>query len=104
MDIDNQVSVVKDKIEGGVRTVFNHEGRELKKTLIESMGKFNPYFTEIQIDSASSVSFMKKDLLHNLKKKRQISKDRSSRVHEKSISRLRELDKYHWKSYSEDSI
>ena len=50
-----------------MRTVFNHGGVELKKTLIVSLGNFNPYRTEIQIDSASSVSIMKKDLLHELK-------------------------------------
>ena len=32
-----------------------------------SLGSSNPYCTEIQIDSASPVSFMKKDLLHELK-------------------------------------
>ena len=32
-----------------------------------SLRNFNPYRTEIQIDSASPVSFMKKDLLHELK-------------------------------------
>ena len=58
---------MEDKIEGGVRTVFNHEGLELKKTLMVSLGDFNPYSTEIQIDSASPVSFMKKDLLQELK-------------------------------------
>ena len=58
---------MEDKIELGVRTVFNHEGLELKKKLKVSLGNFNPYCTEIQIDSASPVSFMKKDLLHELK-------------------------------------
>ena len=32
-----------------------------------SMKNFNPYFTEIQIDSASPVSFMKKDQHNELK-------------------------------------
>ena len=50
-----------------MRTVFNHEGLELKKTLMVSLGYFNPYCTEIQTDSASPVSLMKKDLLHELK-------------------------------------
>ena len=50
-----------------MRAVFNHEGLELKKTLKVSLGNFNPYCTEIQIDSASPVSFMEKDLLHELK-------------------------------------
>ena len=67
MDTDTQVNAVEDKIERGVRTVFNHEGLELKKTLMVSLGNSNPYCTEIQIDSASPVSFMKKDLLHELK-------------------------------------
>ena len=65
--MDSQILAVEDKIEHGVRTVFNHEGLKLKKTLKVSLGNFNPYCTEIQIDSASAVSFMKKDLLHELK-------------------------------------
>ena len=32
-----------------------------------SLGNFNPHCTKIQIDSATPVSFMKKDLLHELK-------------------------------------
>ena len=67
VDTDTQINAVEDKIELGVRTVFNHEGLELKKKLKVSLGNFNPYCTEIQIDSASPVSFMKKDLLHELK-------------------------------------
>ena len=67
VDTDSQINAVEDKIERGVRTAFNHEGLELKKTLKVSLGNFNPYCTEIQIDSASPVSFMKKDLLHELK-------------------------------------
>ena len=67
VDTDIQLNEVEDKIERGVRTVFNHEGLELKKTLMVSLGNFNPYCTEIQIDSVSPVSFMKKDLLHELK-------------------------------------
>ena len=67
MDTDIQINSVEHKIERGVRTVFNHEGLELKKTLMVSLRKFNPYRTEIQIDSASPVSFMKIDLLHELK-------------------------------------
>ena len=59
VDTDSQINAVEDKIERGVRTVFNHEGLELKKTLKVSLGNFNPYCTEIQIDSASPVSFMK---------------------------------------------
>ena len=68
VDSDNQVNAVKDKIEGGVRrTVFNYEGLELKKTLMVSMGNFNPYFADIQIDSASPVLFIERDLLPELK-------------------------------------
>ena len=67
VDTDTQINAVEDKIERGVRTVFNHEGLKLKKTLKVSLGNFNPYCTEIQIDSASPVSFIKKDLLHELK-------------------------------------
>ena len=33
VDTDSQINAVEDKIERGVRTVFNHEGLELKKTL-----------------------------------------------------------------------
>ena len=67
------------------------------------MGNSNPYFIEMQIDLASPVAFMKKHLLHKLKK-RQIFKYRSSRwVHEKIISGLRECDNYQWKRYSKDS-
>ena len=67
VDTDIQINAVEDKVKRGVRTVFNHEGLELQKTLMVSLGNFNPYCTEIQIDSASPVSFMKKDLLHELK-------------------------------------
>ena len=67
MDTDTQINAVEDKIERRVRIVFNHEGLELKKTLMVSLGNFNPHCTEIQIDSATPVSFMKKDLLHELK-------------------------------------
>ena len=56
VDTDTQINAVQDKIERGVRTVFNHEGVELKKTLMVSLGNFNPYRREIQIDSASPVS------------------------------------------------
>ena len=58
---------MEDKIEGGVRTVFKPEDLELEKTLIVSLGNFNPYSTENQIDLVSPVSFMKKDLLHEMK-------------------------------------
>ena len=67
IDSDNQVNTVKDKINGGVRTLSNLEGLGLKKTFMVSLGNLNPYFTEIQIDSASAVSFMKKNLLLELK-------------------------------------
>ena len=42
VDTDNQINAIEDKIERGVRTVFNHEGLELKKTLMECLGNFNP--------------------------------------------------------------
>ena len=35
---DNQVNAIKDRIDGGIITVFSHEGLELKKTLLVSMG------------------------------------------------------------------
>ena len=53
VDTNNETNAIEDKIEREVRTVFNHEGLELKKTLMVSLGNFNPYSTEIQIDSAS---------------------------------------------------
>ena len=37
----NQKNAVKDRFEGGIRTLFSHEGLELKNTLTVSMGKFN---------------------------------------------------------------
>ena len=67
MDTDIKINAIEDKIERGVRTVFHHEGLELKKTLTVSLGNFNPYSTENQIDSVSPVSFMEKDLLQELK-------------------------------------
>ena len=67
MDTDIQINAVEDKIERGAKTVFNHDGLELRKTLMVSLGNFNSFCTEIQIDSANPVSFMKKDLLHELK-------------------------------------
>ena len=47
VDTDIQIITVEDKIERGVRTVLNHEGLELKKTLMVSPGNYNPYNTEI---------------------------------------------------------
>ena len=47
MDSDNQVNTVKDKINGGVRTLSNLEGLGLKKTFMVSLGNLNPYYTEI---------------------------------------------------------
>ena len=38
IDNDNQVNAIKDRIEGGIITAFSHEGLELKKTLMVSMG------------------------------------------------------------------
>ena len=61
------MKAVKDTIEGGIRTVFTHEGLDLKKILMVLMGNFNPYLAEKQVDSAITVSFMKRDLLHDLK-------------------------------------
>ena len=104
MDTDNQINAVEDKIERGVRTVFNHEGLELKKTLMVSLGNLNPYYAEIQIDSASPNSFLKKDLLHELKIRGRFSKIEAVDEITKSISGLREYNKHHWKSLCEDSI
>ena len=104
VDTNNQINAVEDKIERGARTVFNHEGLELKKTLMASLGNFNPYSTEIQIDSASPVSFMKKDLLHELKIRDRFLNIEAVDEFEESISGFREYNKYHWKSLCEDSI
>ena len=40
VDTDNQINAVEDKIERGVRTVFHHEGLELKKDADGIPGKF----------------------------------------------------------------
>ena len=64
---DNEVNFIKDRNERGIRTVFTHEDHELKKTLMVTIVNFNPISTEIHIDSAIPVSFMKRDLLHEPK-------------------------------------
>ena len=105
VDTDTQINAVEDKIERGVRTVFNHEGLELKKTLKISLGNFNPYCTEIHIDSASPVSFMKKDLLHELKIRDRFFKVRTcGRNNKESVPRFREHNQHYWKSSGENSI
>ena len=57
----------KEKIGRLIRIVVTPEGLELKKTLLVSMGNFILLLTEMEIDSASPVSFMKKNLLHECK-------------------------------------
>ena len=48
-------------------TIFDDDGKELKKILNIGLGKENQVFLNIQVDSASPVSFLKKNLLHELK-------------------------------------
>ena len=64
---DNEVNVIKDRNEREKGTVFTHEDHELKKTLMMIIVNFNPISTEIHIDSAIPLSFMKRDLLNEPK-------------------------------------
>ena len=50
-----------------VTTIFDEDGKELKKLLIIGLGKENQVILIIQVDSASPVSFLKKNVLHELK-------------------------------------
>ena len=50
-----------------VTTIFDNDGKELKKLLNIGLGKENQVILNIQVDSASPVSFLKKNVLHELK-------------------------------------
>ena len=50
-----------------VTTIFGEDGKELKKLLNIGLGKENQVILNIQVDSASPVSFLKKNVLHELK-------------------------------------
>ena len=48
-------------------TIFDEVGKELKKLLNFALGKENQLILNIQVDSASPISFLKKNVLHELK-------------------------------------
>ena len=50
-----------------VTTIFDDEGKELKKLLNFGLGKENQVTLNIQFDSASPVIFFKQNVLHELK-------------------------------------
>ena len=50
-----------------VTTIFDNDGKEVKKLLNIGLGKENQVILNIQVDSASPVSFLKKNVLHELK-------------------------------------
>ena len=50
-----------------VTTIFDNDGKELKKLLIIGLGKENQVVLNMQVDSASPVIFLKKNVLHELK-------------------------------------
>ena len=50
-----------------VTTIFEEDGKGLKKLLNIGLGKENQVILNIQVDSASPVSFLKKNVLHELK-------------------------------------
>ena len=50
-----------------VTTIFDNDGKELKKILNIGLGKENQVTLNIQVDSASQVSFLKKTVLYELK-------------------------------------
>ena len=50
-----------------VTTIFEEDGKRLKKLLNIGLGKENQVILNIQVDSASPVSFLKKNVLHELK-------------------------------------
>ena len=50
-----------------VTTIFDDVGKELKKLLNIGLGKENQVILNKQVDSASPVSFLKKNVLHELK-------------------------------------
>ena len=50
-----------------VTTIFDDNGKELKKLLNFGLGKENQVILNIQADSANPVCFLKKNFLHELK-------------------------------------
>ena len=50
-----------------VTTVFDDDGKELEKLLNIGLGKENQVILNIQVDSASPISHLKKNVLHELK-------------------------------------
>ena len=50
-----------------VTTIFGQDGKELKKLVNIGLRKENQVILNIQVDSASPVSFLKKNVLHELK-------------------------------------
>ena len=50
-----------------VTTIFDEDGKELKKLLKIGLGKENQVILNIQVDSASPVSFFKKNVIQELK-------------------------------------
>ena len=48
-------------------TIFDNDGKELKKLLNIGLEKENQVTLNVQVDSASPVSFLKKNVLHELK-------------------------------------
>ena len=50
-----------------VTIIFDDDGKELKKILNIGLGKKNQVILIIQVDSASPVSFLKKNVLHELR-------------------------------------
>ena len=50
-----------------VTTIFDDDGKELKQLINFCLGKENKVILNIQVDSASPVSFLKKNVLHELK-------------------------------------
>ena len=50
-----------------VTTIFGEDGKELKKLLNIGLGKENQVILNIQVDSASPVSFLRKNVLNELK-------------------------------------
>ena len=99
------MNAFKDRTEGGAITVFSHGGLELKKTLMASMGSFNPYLTEIKIDSSSPVFLIKKDLLHQLKTRdRYLRIEAVDEITKKTYQGFWKHDYYHRKSHNEDTI
>ena len=48
-------------------TIYDNQGKELKKLLNIGLGKENQVILNIQVDSVSPVSFLKQNVLHELK-------------------------------------